>query len=114
MKFFTVCKKCKRRTYLVGMVAESRITFAQQIQKKKVGVPCGGCNTHGVHSVNDVYAEGSGSVIGVFLLGFGICASLFVGPVGIILGGAIGAVVGAGWDSAEAEQVRIFNVSVVM
>ena len=114
MRLYTTCKKCKRKTYLIGIVAESRVTFAQQIKKKKVGVQCGGCNTLGVHSVNDVYAEGSGSVIGIFMLGLGICAALFVGPVGIILGGAIGAAVGFGWDSAEAEQVRIFNVSVIM
>lgn len=113
MRLYIVCKKCKHKTYLNNAASDSRVGFARYIHSKHFDLDCDACGTWETHSVNDVCAEGSGSAIGVFVLVLGLWASLCIGPVGLILGGAIGAVVGAIWDSAESTQVREFNTSVV-
>lgn len=98
----------------MGLRAENRVSFAQQIHKKKVGVQCDRCNTFGVHSVNDVYAEDSPTIIGPVLLAMGFFSAIFIGAIGIFIGGLVGAVTDAVWNSAEATQVRKFNTSVIM
>lgn len=112
MKLYVTCDNCKHKTYVNGVTVGTRVDFAQAIQSNNIKLLCVGCGTLETRSVNDVYAEGSGSAMGIFVLVLGLWASLVIGPVGLLLGGAIGAVVGAGWDAAEATQIRKFNTSV--
>ena len=114
MKLYTKCNNCKRKTYLIGIVAGNRVSFAQQIHKKKVGVQCDGCNTFEVHSVNNVYAEDQASIIGPAILVMGFFSAIFIGAIGVFIGGLAAVLIDLEWKSLEATCVRKFNTSVIM
>lgn len=68
-----------------------------------------GVNGH-KYSVNDVYAEtgssstAAGAVVGGLL-------GILGGPIGILVAGGLGTIVGSGFDSDDKKKVRVFNNS---
>ena len=114
MRLYMRCHHCNHKTSIDGVVVESRIIFAQQIHSKHLILKCAQCGTCETYSVNKVYAEGSTSIIGPAMLIIGLFTTLFIGPIGLLLGGLAGAALAAGWKSAEATYVRKFNTSVVI
>ena len=114
MKLYMRCHHCHYKTYIDGVAAESRITFAQKIHSKHLDLPCSRCGTCETQSVNDVYAEDQASIIGPAILIIGFFSTIFIGAIGAFIGCAGAAVVDAVWQSLEATCVRKFNTSVIM
>ena len=114
MRLYMQCSHCHHRFYTYGVSVESRITFAQQIHSKHIDLLCARCGTLKTHSVNDVYAEGSASILGPVVLVIGLFSTIFIGAIGYFIGGLAAVLINAVCESAEATQVRKFNTSVIM
>jgi len=114
MRLYVRCHHCKQKTYINGVVVESRITFAQQIHSKHLDLLCASCGTLKTYSVNDVYAAEQASIIGPTILAMGFFSAIFIGAIGVFIGGLAAVLIDAGWKSAEATYVRKFNTSVIM
>lgn len=102
MKLYVI-NSINQKVYL-NLVAPTRHALAYKIGNEFF-------NINGeVYSVWDVYAEGSsnstaaGTVIGGLI-------GLLGGPIGLLTGGTIGALVGNNQDSEEKEKVNRFNRS---
>ena len=114
MRLYMRCRHCHYKTYIDGVVAETRITFAQKIHSKHLDLPCSRCGTCETQSVNDVYAEDQASIIGPAILIMGFFSAIFIGAIGVFIGGLAAVLIDAGWKSLEATCVRKFNTSVIM
>ena len=106
--FIPRCKSCGKEINL-KVIAETRWELEQKIGYTFT-VLHEDCGNRRIYTVDDVYAKrgisnlGLGSAIGGAL-------GLFGGPVGLLVGGGIGGVLGASADQNEDAKIRRFNRS---
>jgi len=103
------CENCGQKIYL-DVVMASRSQLRQHFQGDYFYVTCNHCGFRNIFNVNQVFAEiepGSpikGGIIGGLL-------GLVAGPIGVLIGGGLGAMVGSNTEKEERNRVFFFNNS---
>lgn len=106
--FVKKCENCHQKIYL-NVFARTRKKLRLEIGES-FEVKCNHCDYIGTYWVDDVWAEEgppslpAGAVIGGLI-------GLLGGPLGLIFGGGVGALLGANADENENRMVRRFNKS---
>lgn len=111
MRLYVECHNCGFQTYL-SVVEETRNALENYLGSQYFSIDCSYCDIADTYSVNEVFAErGSSTVPGVAMLG-GIAGALILGPIGILLGGGAGALLGDLGDTQEENRINRFNKDV--
>ena len=104
MRLYVRNKKNKKQKLYLRQKASTRNGLAKKLGKSRFTI------NGQIYTVNEVYAEpdqsetAAGAVIGGLL-------GLFGGPIGVIVGGAAGGLIGNGAETSDKELAFRFNKS---
>lgn len=112
MRLFVTCRhNPSNRTYLTTY-AETPEELIERIGGYNFEIECPFCPEVHIYSIGEVRAE-RGPLYYIPAGAVGGIIGLLGGPLGLLIGGGIGILMGANADAAEEERVRRFNREVV-